>query len=152
MFHWLDYFPETRLRYPPSFDSRVVLYPGAKEVRDYFAWRQADSEPHQGDQIPKPCVAELTRHVAHINNLYNTTFWALVKDEMTPTEANMTLQVSDKPDACGMIALNEGLRGPILRTRTSSYSLASGSITTTYLRSSGKEALCFVYHPRPKIV
>lgn len=31
------------LRYPPSFDSRVVMYPGTDEVYAYFCWRQADS-------------------------------------------------------------------------------------------------------------
>lgn len=29
--------------YPPSFDSRAVLYPSPQQVRDYFSWRQADS-------------------------------------------------------------------------------------------------------------
>ncbi|KZO99082.1 tRNAHis guanylyltransferase [Calocera viscosa TUFC12733] len=57
VFHWPTFFPSTPLQYPPSFDARIVLYPSEKEVRDYFAWRQADT---------------------HINNLYNTVFWALV--------------------------------------------------------------------------
>lgn len=43
VFHWTQYFPETPLRYPPSFDGRIVLYPDAHAIRDYFAWRQADS-------------------------------------------------------------------------------------------------------------
>jgi len=55
--NWNTYFPDTTLRYVPSFDARIVLYPGTREVRDYFSWRQADT---------------------HINNLYNTTFWALI--------------------------------------------------------------------------
>lgn len=42
----------------PSFDGRVVLYPTTKHLRDYLRWRQAD---------------------VHINNLFNTTFWALVQ-------------------------------------------------------------------------
>lgn len=42
----------------PSFDGRVVVYPGEKEVRDYFAWRQAD---------------------CHVNNLFNSAFWCLVQ-------------------------------------------------------------------------
>ncbi|KZT29782.1 tRNAHis guanylyltransferase [Neolentinus lepideus HHB14362 ss-1] len=57
-FYWSKYFHEVELKYPPSFDARIVLYPSAKEVRDYFAWRQVDT---------------------HINNLYNTAFWALVQ-------------------------------------------------------------------------
>ncbi|CAL1716157.1 unnamed protein product [Somion occarium] len=72
VFHWHRYFPETPLQYPPTFDGRIVLYPSAQEVRDYFAWRQVD---------------------AHINNLYNTTFWALVQQggEST-TQAHHTLK------------------------------------------------------------
>ncbi|KAK8850597.1 hypothetical protein IAR55_004516 [Kwoniella newhampshirensis] len=77
VFYWSQYFPNTPLRYPPSFDSRVVLYPGEKELRDYFSWRQADT---------------------HINNLYNTTFWALVHGGQTTTEANKTLQGTDSKD------------------------------------------------------
>lgn len=41
---WPRYFPSTPLKYAPSFDGRIVLYPSATEVRDYFAWRQTDSE------------------------------------------------------------------------------------------------------------
>ncbi|SNX81701.1 related to THG1 - protein required for tRNA-His guanylylation at 5` end [Melanopsichium pennsylvanicum] len=55
--NWTRYFPNQPLTCPPSFDGRMVVYPNDKVVRDYFSWRQADT---------------------HINNLYNTTFWALV--------------------------------------------------------------------------
>jgi tRNA(His) guanylyltransferase len=44
VFNWKTYFPDTELKYPPSFDGRVVIYPGKQEIRDYFSWRQADSE------------------------------------------------------------------------------------------------------------
>jgi len=72
VFHWSTYFPTTPLLYPPSFDGRIVLYPTEKHVRDYFAWRQADT---------------------HINNLYNTTFWSLVQQGgQTTTEAHATLR------------------------------------------------------------
>ncbi|KAG9096620.1 tRNA-His guanylyltransferase [Ceratobasidium sp. UAMH 11750] len=72
VFHWKTFFPDTTLTYPPSFDGRVILYPGKQEVRDYFAWRQADT---------------------HINNLYNTTFWALVQQGgMTAREAETRLK------------------------------------------------------------
>jgi tRNA(His) 5'-end guanylyltransferase len=40
---WYTFFPDTPLCYPPSFDARIILYPGVNEVRDYFSWRQADS-------------------------------------------------------------------------------------------------------------
>lgn len=52
----------------PTFDGRLVLYPNNKCVRDYFAWRQAD---------------------CHINNLFNTTFWALVKKQRKVVEETM---------------------------------------------------------------
>lgn len=58
VFYWDHYFGYTKLLYPPGFDCRVVLYPCDSNLRDYLSWRQAD---------------------AHINNLYNTVFWALVK-------------------------------------------------------------------------
>lgn len=59
-FYWSSYLPETELCYPPAFDGRTILYPNVKTVRDYFSWRQAD---------------------CHINNLYNTCFWKLVKEK-----------------------------------------------------------------------
>jgi len=55
--NWNTYFSDTHLRFVPSFDARIVLYPGIREVRDYFSWRQTDT---------------------HVNNLYNTAFWALI--------------------------------------------------------------------------
>lgn len=57
VFHWKKYFHDVSLKYPPSFDARVILYPSDENLRDYLSWRQAD---------------------VHINNLYNTTFWNLV--------------------------------------------------------------------------
>lgn len=71
VFFWQHYFSEQKLKYPPSFDSRVVLYPTDQNLRDYLSWRQAD---------------------CHINNLYNTTFWALIlKGGLTNTEAEKRL-------------------------------------------------------------
>lgn len=58
VYFWKDYFGYVSLLKPPSFDSRVVVYPSDIDLRDYLCWRQAD---------------------VHINNLYNTVFWALVK-------------------------------------------------------------------------
>jgi hypothetical protein len=66
VFHWSKFFPSSPLLYPPTFDGRVVLYPTSANLRDYLSWRQAD---------------------CHINNLYNTCFWALVHDGMTNTDA-----------------------------------------------------------------
>lgn len=56
---WASFFPETPLSAPlPSFDGRAVQYPSVQNLRDYMSWRQVD---------------------CHINNLYNTTFWALIQ-------------------------------------------------------------------------
>lgn len=53
-----NHFMSVPLLDVPSFDGRIVLYPTTKHLRDYLRWRQAD---------------------VHINNLFNTTFWALVQ-------------------------------------------------------------------------
>jgi len=55
---WPEFFGETKCQYPPAFDARIVLYPNDQVLRDYLSWRQVD---------------------CHINNLYNTVFWALVQ-------------------------------------------------------------------------
>ncbi|KAF2458166.1 tRNAHis guanylyltransferase [Lineolata rhizophorae] len=56
---WSTFFPDTPLSPPlPSFDGRAVVYPSVSNLRDYISWRQVD---------------------CHINNLYNTTFWALIQ-------------------------------------------------------------------------
>ena len=55
---WTKYFPDRQLTRPfPTFDGRCIAYPKRRILRDYLSWRQAD---------------------CHVNNLYNTTFWALV--------------------------------------------------------------------------
>ncbi|WVQ70829.1 hypothetical protein IAR50_000351 [Cryptococcus sp. DSM 104548] len=77
VFYWPQFFPETALRYPPTFDGRAVVYPTAREVRDYFSWRQADT---------------------HINNLYNTAFWALVHDGCSTAESHKILQGTTSKD------------------------------------------------------
>jgi tRNA(His) guanylyltransferase len=57
VFYWNRWFDEEKLKYPPSFDARIVIYPSIENIKDYLSWRQAD---------------------VHINNLYNTCFWNLV--------------------------------------------------------------------------
>ncbi|XP_013788937.1 probable tRNA(His) guanylyltransferase [Limulus polyphemus] len=79
VYYWSNFFPQTYLKYPPSFDGRVVLYPTNQNLRDYLSWRQAD---------------------CHINNLYNTAFWALVQQGgYSPSKAEERLRgtvASDK--------------------------------------------------------
>lgn len=59
-----------------------------------MSWRQADCR----DIFPRGCKLwreeKLTGVIGHINNLYNTTFWALVQQgRMTTQEAEDTLKV-----------------------------------------------------------
>ena len=42
VFHWKEYFDDKVLKYPPTFDGRVVLYPSETNLKDYLSWRQAD--------------------------------------------------------------------------------------------------------------
>jgi len=72
MFYWKSIFSTVELKTPPSFDARIVLYPSYINLRDYFSWRQAD---------------------CHINNLYNTCFWALVESgKYSKQQANELLK------------------------------------------------------------
>ncbi|GAA5841442.1 hypothetical protein JCM11251_007140 [Rhodosporidiobolus azoricus] len=70
---WPRYFPNSILDidHLPVFDGRVVQYTSALEIRDYLRWRQVDT---------------------HINNMYNTCFWALVlQGGLSEFEANKEL-------------------------------------------------------------
>ncbi|KAJ2553389.1 tRNA-histidine guanylyltransferase 1-like [Coemansia sp. RSA 1933] len=71
VFYWSEFFPDTPLKLLPAFDSRIVVYPSDRILRDYLCWRQVD---------------------CHINNMYNTCFWALVnKGEMSQKDAEKKL-------------------------------------------------------------
>lgn len=71
--NWNEYFAYTKLLHPPSFDARIVIYPSEGNIRDYLSWRQADT---------------------HINNLYNTTFWALVlKSKYTKQQVTNNIHI-----------------------------------------------------------
>ncbi|CAG9784341.1 unnamed protein product [Diatraea saccharalis] len=71
VYYWSKFFGEQRLKYPPTFDGRIVLYPSEENLIDYMKWRQAD---------------------VHINNLYNTTFWTLVLEgKLSPMQAEKRL-------------------------------------------------------------
>lgn len=57
------------LQASPMFDGRVVQYPSTRSLRDYLSWRQVDT---------------------HINNQYNTCFWALVlRGGRSPADAQV---------------------------------------------------------------
>lgn len=92
VFNWSRFLPDTPLASLPTFDGRLVVYPTEKDVRDYFSWRQADSKLSR-----RRCLSKLTfpaRRTAHINNLYNTTFWALIQQGgLSTKDAHKRLQV-----------------------------------------------------------
>ena len=68
VFYWNTFFDKQVLKYPPTFDGRIVLYPSDENLIDYLKWRQAD---------------------VHINNLYNTTFWTLIlQGGLSPVQVN----------------------------------------------------------------
>lgn len=72
VFNWSRFLPDVKLLYPPCFDGRAVLYPTTRHLRDYLSWRQAD---------------------VHVNNLYNTVFWALVqRGGLSGTDAEKRLK------------------------------------------------------------
>jgi tRNA(His) guanylyltransferase len=72
--NWPSFLPTTPLSLDslPTFDGRAVCYPTEAILRDYLSWRQVDT---------------------HINNLYNTAFWALVQQgEKSTSEAHSLLK------------------------------------------------------------
>lgn len=76
-----------------------MLYPTTKYLRDYLAWRQAD---------------------VHVNNLYNTIFWALVKrGGMSPVDAELKLKGTLAADKNEMLFTQFGINyndeAPIFR-------------------------------------
>eukprot|EP00892_Ulva_mutabilis_P001933 jgi/Ulvmu1/11740/UM008_0153.1 len=69
---WSQFLPEVPLQYTPMFDARAVCYPNNRVLRDYLAWRQVDT---------------------HINNQYNTCYWALRQQGgKSPGEAQALLK------------------------------------------------------------
>lgn len=86
VYYWTKYFTShssdgliqtVKLQYPPAFDGRCILYPNENLVIDYLKWRQVD---------------------CHINNLYNTTFYALTGQYTKyPIVSLNSVQIADNP-------------------------------------------------------
>ncbi|PHH70881.1 hypothetical protein CDD80_5672 [Ophiocordyceps camponoti-rufipedis] len=75
VYSWCAHFPDTPLSFPlPTFDGRAVCYPSVENLRDYLSWRQVDCR-----STPSLARRFTLTQQGHINNLYNTTFWALVQ-------------------------------------------------------------------------
>ena len=55
---WGDFFPDTQLQWTPMFDGRAICYPTDAILRDYLAWRQADT--HINNQVNlRSCLSVL---------------------------------------------------------------------------------------------
>lgn len=50
---WPQYFPDAELQHTPIFDGRAICYPTDAILRDYLAWRQADT--HINNQASQAC-------------------------------------------------------------------------------------------------
>lgn len=92
---WSQFLPEVTLQYTPMFDARAVCYPNNKVLRDYLAWRQV---LHCSGLKPRGhgrALGDLTglQVDTHINNQYNTCYWALRQQGgKSPGEAQALLK------------------------------------------------------------
>lgn len=57
---WPAHLPTTPLKSTPVFDARAVCYPTEKSLRDYLAWRQADT--HINNQVRQRGSLALAHH------------------------------------------------------------------------------------------
>ncbi len=74
VFYWKEIFGTNRLKYAPSFESVIVVYPSEINLKDYLSWRQSDLQA---------------------KNLYNTLYWALVKNgNRSEQEVSWSISIS----------------------------------------------------------
>ncbi|XP_052197705.1 tRNA(His) guanylyltransferase 2-like isoform X3 [Diospyros lotus] len=74
---WKEYFPEMELRFPPSFQARVIVCASLEVLQAYLSWRQND---------------------CHIKNQYYTCLWKLIKSGKTEVEAQEILKGTQKQE------------------------------------------------------
>ncbi|KAF7825594.1 tRNA(His) guanylyltransferase 2-like [Senna tora] len=74
---WCEFFPQTELKYPPSFHGKVITCATIEVLQAYLLWRQ---------------------NICHVNNQYDQCFWRLVKRGMTEREAQDFLKGAEKHD------------------------------------------------------
>jgi hypothetical protein len=82
---WHTYFPDTPLRYVPSFDARIVIYPGMREVRDYFSWRQTDSVSHLPAKGDSDLISYQPTLTTYTTPLFGPSFIKEGNQTKTPT-------------------------------------------------------------------
>lgn len=122
---WPSHFPDKSLSAPmPSFDGRVAQYPSIRNLRDYLSWRQVD---------------------CHINNLYNTTFWALVQNgDMGATKAEEKLKGTVAADKNEILFSNFGIN-----YNKEPEQFKKGSVVYRNVRSDSK--ICYVCELTEKV-
>ncbi|XP_057474191.1 tRNA(His) guanylyltransferase 2-like isoform X1 [Actinidia eriantha] len=74
---WKEYFPQMELRFPPSFQSRVISCASMEVLQAYLAWRQNN---------------------CHVRNQYNTCLWMLIRSGKTEREAREILKDTQKQE------------------------------------------------------
>ncbi|KAL2528077.1 tRNA(His) guanylyltransferase 1 [Forsythia ovata] len=74
---WKELFPQTEMRFPPSFQSRVISCASMEVLQSYLAWRQRD---------------------CHLSNQYNTCLWELIRNGKSETEAQEILKGTQKQE------------------------------------------------------
>ncbi|GAA6046421.1 hypothetical protein JCM3770_004910 [Rhodotorula araucariae] len=98
---WPQYFPNSPLQLDqlPVFDGRVVQYTSELEIQDYLRWRQVDT---------------------HINNMYNTVFWALVlqggrSEQQAEQELSGTISSQKQEILFSQFGINYNALDPMFR-------------------------------------
>ncbi|KAG5554059.1 hypothetical protein RHGRI_011808 [Rhododendron griersonianum] len=74
---WKDYFPQMELRFPPSFQSRIITCASMEVLQAYLTWRQND---------------------CHVQNQCNTCLWMLIKCGKSEMEAQEVLKGTGKQE------------------------------------------------------
>ncbi|KAL3516400.1 hypothetical protein ACH5RR_023302 [Cinchona calisaya] len=74
---WKDFFVEKDMRFQPSFKSRVICCATVEVLQTYISWRQ---------------------RACHVENLYNTCFWMLIKHGKSKKEAKEMMEGTQKQE------------------------------------------------------
>ncbi|XP_022876422.1 tRNA(His) guanylyltransferase 2-like isoform X3 [Olea europaea var. sylvestris] len=74
---WKEFFPQTEMRFPPSFQSQVISCASMEVLQAYLAWRQRE---------------------CHLSNQYNTCLWELIRNGKSGKEAEEILKGTHKQD------------------------------------------------------
>ena len=123
--YFKDFFPGHELKEIPMFDGRCICYPSDEILRDYCSWRQAD---------------------CHINNMYNTCFWALVQQGgQSMEDAHKFLKGTDSAQKNELLfskfEINYAKIDPIWRKGTIYIRIPKDIEVTEFVKEEAKEAV-----------